>query len=59
LLGTFNLRNGVDLTAKAALAQEKRRRAGKWSEIKAGKLEKGKVGKAASAARQSSNTKEN
>jgi len=46
LLGTFNLRNGVDLTAKAALAQEKRSIAVNEERCEGGKAEKRKGGKA-------------
>lgn len=46
LLGTFNLRNGVDLTAKAALPQEKRSIAVNEERCEGGKAEKRKGGKA-------------
>jgi len=45
LLGTFNLRNGVDLTAKAALAQEKRSIAVNEERCEGGKAEKRRGGK--------------
>lgn len=46
LLGTFNLRNGVDLTAKAALAQEKRSIAVNEERRENGKAERRRGGKA-------------